>query len=222
MEASFWESRWTTERIGFHLGDTNPNLARWWPELHILTESRVLVPLCGKSLDLLWLHRRGHRVIGVELSAKACAAFFAENDLAFRQEVKGEHTRWIGVGDAEGLELLQGDFFHAPAELIGRVDALYDRASLIALPPALRPKHTAQLGKLLPTGARGLMITITYPQAEKAGPPFSVPTDELTERLASDFSVDALQTTDLLEAPEAANRWGLSSLIEVVHSVTRT
>ena len=222
MEASFWHARWQSQQIGFHQATVNENLARWWPTLGVPSDARVLVPLCGKSVDLLWLRQQGHSVVGVELAESACRGFFEENALPFRVEQAGAYVRWLGEGAADGIIVLQGDFFAAPADVIGPVSALYDRAALIALPPPMRELHCAQLAALLPTGARGLLVTIAYPQSEKAGPPFSVPTSEVHERLDADFSVESVHEADQLATPDAPNRWGLTALSELVHALTRT
>lgn len=70
MQADFWQARWQRNEIGFHLSEVNPYLLRHWPTLGLSADSRVLVPLCGKSLDLSWLAGQGHAVLGVELAEK--------------------------------------------------------------------------------------------------------------------------------------------------------
>ena len=50
-----WLARWAKGRIGFHLPAPHPALERWWPRLDVAPQAKVLVPLCGKSLDMRWL-----------------------------------------------------------------------------------------------------------------------------------------------------------------------
>ena len=71
MHAEFWQARWARSEIGFHLPEVNPYLQQYWPALGLPEGARVLVPLCGKSLDLVWLVEQGHAVIGVELAERA-------------------------------------------------------------------------------------------------------------------------------------------------------
>ena len=59
-----WIERWQIGRTGWHEPQGNASLKRYWD----LTGRRVLVPLCGKSADLLWLESQGNSVTGVELS----------------------------------------------------------------------------------------------------------------------------------------------------------
>lgn len=177
MDAEFWHERWRENRIGFHLEAPNPQLLAHWPALEVPVPARVLVPLCGKSVDLAWLRERGHDVVGIELSPIAVEAFFDEHALPARREVTGELVIW----HAPGISIYCGDVFAIDAERLGRVDALYDRAALIALPPELRPRYMAHLAALLPTGATGLLLTLDYAQAQMSGPPFAVPDDEVRQ-----------------------------------------
>ncbi len=84
MEPAFWHKRWADNQIGFHQGQVNSYLQTHWPALGLETGSRVLVPLCGKSLDLVWLAGQGYRVLGVELSRRAVEDFFREHGLEAR------------------------------------------------------------------------------------------------------------------------------------------
>ena len=65
MDADFWQQRWREGRTGFHQDRPTPLLAQYWDAIGVAAGARVLVPLCGKSLDLAWLAARGHRVLGV-------------------------------------------------------------------------------------------------------------------------------------------------------------
>lgn len=178
MEPDFWNARWREGRIGFHEGRPNAHLSRHVARLG--ARRRVLVPLCGKAEDLAWLAGQGHEVVGVELVEDAVRAFFSEHGLTPTVTPRGAHTEYA----AAGLTLLAGDFFATTRELLGPVDALYDRAALIALPPAMRTRYAAHLLGLLPKGAPGLVITLEYPQAAMPGPPFSVPEAEFRAHYA--------------------------------------
>ncbi len=165
----FWHARWTSDQIGFHEGQPNRYLRRFWPGLG--ARGRVLVPLCGKSHDLGWVAEQGHDVVGVELSPVACAAFFAERGEVPTVSAAGRHTRYVH----DRITLLQGDIF----DLEGDFDALWDRAALIALPAPVRVRYAA----LVRARVRGpkLVVTFVYDQARRDGPPFSVPDAELLE-----------------------------------------
>lgn len=168
-----WLARWREGRIGFHEGRPNALLGRQIARLAGCR--RVLVPLCGKAEDLAFLAEHGHEVIGVELAEQAVRAFFAGHALAPSIAARGPFAAY----HAGAFTLLVGDFFAATPELIGPVDALYDRAALIALPAELRPRYVALLRALLPARAPALVITLEYDQHAMAGPPFAVLEPEL-------------------------------------------
>lgn len=230
MKAEFWHSRWRDGAIGFHQSDVSPALPAFWQATVGAAEGRrVLVPLCGKSLDMRWLHAQGHHVVGIELSPIACEAFFREQGWAYEQDHAPAGsavawTRWRGVGAAEGVELLQADIFAVPDEVVGAVDLLYDRASLIALPlggqARMRERLAERLAHWLPAGAAGLLVTLDYPQAQRNGPPFAIGPAAAEALLGPTFAVRLLQTADML-AKEGGSRWPVDRLEGHVFALQR-
>lgn len=184
MEREFWLARWQSGQINFHEGRPNRFLDRH--AHHLGSGRRVLVPLCGKAVDVAYLAARGHQVVGVELAVDAVDAFFAEHALRPTVERAGD----LAVYRAGAITIVAGDLFATTAAVVGPVDALYDRAALIALPAATRPAYVAHLRGLLPAGAPGMVVTIEYPQALMDGPPFSVDEDEVRRHWAGAALVD--------------------------------
>jgi len=216
MEPEFWHARWERNDIGFHQEDINTLLAEWWPKIGP-REGTVFVPLCGKSRDLLWLRTQGLSVIGVELSELAVRAFFAENALVpTRTEREG-----FSVWRADGVTLWCGDFFALRPEWLSEVTGYYDRAALIALPPELRGAYVEHAARLLPRGTRGLLVTLEYEQTEMQGPPFSVPTAEVRQRLGTHFVVTHLHSRDKLVGESRYKQKGLTALVEKIYAVER-
>ena len=161
MESSFWHERWQKNAIGFHQEEINPQLKEFWPGLKLPPHSAVFVPLCGKSRDMLWLHERGHEVIGVELSPIAARDFYAENKIPSKSTSRGKFEQWEGGG----IKILVGDFFNLDSSHLADVAGVYDRASLIALPLDMRPNYAAHLAAILRPEAEILLVTLEYPQA---------------------------------------------------------
>ena len=188
MQPDFWHQRWADNQIGFHQDAPTPLLLKHWPGLGIAAGAQVFVPLAGKSLDMAWLASQGHRVLGVELSQLAVEQFFAEHDLqpGIRETKYGRHYT------ANGIELICGDAFALDADALRDCAAVFDRAALIALPPELRERYASELYASLPTGSRGLLVTLEYPQEERPGPPFSVTEDEVRALYSRDWQVDLL------------------------------
>lgn len=215
MDAEFWQQRWREGRIGFHHDAPMPLLVAHWPRLALPPDSRVLVPLCGKSLDMLWLAAQGHRVLGVELSPLAIAQFLEENRLTAStwDSPLGRHYL------ADRIELIQGDAFALDSNTLAGCTAIYDRAAIIALPPALRRHYAASVYARLPPGARGLMITLEYPQAEKDGPPFSVEEPEVRALLEPGWQVNVIERRDILASQTSFVEQGVTALDTAVYAL---
>ncbi|AIR91611.1 thiopurine S-methyltransferase [Pseudomonas cremoricolorata] len=216
MEPAFWHQRWAAQQIGFHQPQVNGYLQRHWPSLGLQAGARVLVPLCGKSLDLLWLLRQGYRVLGIELSREAVAALFSEHGLTPQITREGEFEVWHDGA----LQVWCGDFFALTASQVQDCSALYDRAALIALPRAMRERYLAQLSELLPSPCQGLLVTLEYDQALIDGPPFSVGAEEV-QRGLKDWQVSEVERCDIRQDSPRFVAAGVSSLRERVYRLSR-
>ena len=221
MHADFWHERWAENRIGFHGARPHGRLVEHWPALDIDPATPVFVPLCGKSLDVLWLHERGHPVFGVDLSEIACEAFFVDNALAFERRAMERGIEFTGTGDAAGIRLIAGDFFALTPVDTEHVHAVYDRAALFAMPEGLRADYARQLVDLLPLQTRGLVMTIEYDASKMDGPPFSVPDAELRELLGGNFELELLAHHAGPERLGNLADRGLDTLDERVYGVRR-
>ena len=171
MDPAFWKSRWAEGKIGFHEGKPNSYLARHHDKLAIYP--RVLVPMCGKAEDLAFLAAHGHEVVGVELVEDAVKAFFAEHGLV---PTVVEHAAFAEYR-APQITIFVGDVFRARRDVVGQIDAIWDRAALVALPDDMRRRYVDHLRALGPK--RVLCVAFEYDQSKMSGPPFSVEEGEL-------------------------------------------
>ncbi|MCB4454266.1 thiopurine S-methyltransferase [Leisingera sp. McT4-56] len=170
MEQEFWQARWRENRIGFHEAAPNSLLTKHFSQLGLEAGHSVFVPLCGKALDLDWLLSKGLRVTGVEFNQGAVEEVFARLGLAPEVSRQDGLIRY----QADGLTLYAGDFFALSPAHLGRVDAVYDRAALVAVKPEDRQAYAAHLNRITGT-ARQMLIGFDYDQSLMDGPPFSVP-----------------------------------------------
>ena len=216
MKKEFWLERWEREETGFHQDDFNPYLRQYWQELHLESGSVVFVPLCGKSLDMLWLRDQGHQVLGVELSAIAVQAFFSENGYNPQHDAHGK----FDLCEADGIRVMCGDFFDLCRDDLKNVAAVYDRASLIALPPEMRERYVRHLVSILPPATQILLVTVDYPQEEMQGPPFSVSPGEVDALFRDQAEVRMLSQADVLAQNPRFQQRGLSSLQENIFLLT--
>jgi len=217
METDFWKERWEKGEIGFHQNEFSPYLDKHWNKLSIAAGSRVFVPMAGKSSDMNWFVQQGYSVTGVELSNLAVDAFFSENKLQHRVE---ECHRFLTY-KSDHIDLHCGDFFQLTEDDISDISAVYDRASLIALPPSMRKQYTEHLMRILPKQVRIFLVTMEYAQEEMGGPPFSVSQQEVESLYQIEFDITLLETTDILDQNQRFRERGLSALKENVYSLVR-
>lgn len=216
MEHDFWHERWEGNRIRFHQGVTNPMLERHHGILGAAGAGQVLVPLCGKAVDMAWLAGRGWQVLGVELSPVAVRDFFAERGSEPAESRDGAFE----AREADGVRLLRGDFFVLGAAQTAGVVAAYDRAALVALPASMRARYAAHLLDRLAPAAPVLVITFEYPQLEAHGPPFSVGEEEVRALFGARRHVRCLESIDVLEENPDLKARGLSRLVEHAFALT--
>jgi thiopurine S-methyltransferase len=217
MEISYWESRWKNNRIGFHSPEPNPRLVQLRDDGRIGAGMNVLIPLCGKSVDMKWLADRGIRVTGVEASELPCRDFFREQDLDYTESRSGDFT----VYNSGMITIMQGDFFRLPPSFNNTFDAVFDRAALVALPPEKRKLYSARLTSLCRAGAVKMLISYEYDQDEMAGPPFAVPVDEVAALYAGSMSIEIVDNDPVDPIPERFARRGLRQMRELTILMNR-
>lgn len=184
MESHFWQQRWQRGDIGFHQSATNPFLLAHFDQLNVPAGGRVFLPLCGKTRDLAWLLAHGYRVAGAELSQLAIDALFQELGVSpsITERAGLLHYR------APDIDLFVGDIFQLQAQQLGSIDAIYDRAALVALPAAMRSRYAAHLIQLSATAPQ-LLITYEYDQTRMDGPPFSVSAEEVSQHYNASYQL---------------------------------
>tara|TARA_Y100001960_G_C14755211_1_gene870851 strand:+ start:1304 stop:1951 length:648 start_codon:yes stop_codon:yes gene_type:complete len=211
-DPEFWHSKWAANQIGFHLEDVNPLLIEYWKHTNPTHDAKVFVPLCGKSEDLVWLATKHEDVQGVELSNIAVRAFFAEHFYTpMVMPVNGQHELF----QFDELSIYVGDFFTAP---IQPVDIVYDRASLVALPKEMRGEYAERIKSLLNSGGRMLLVTLEYDQSLMAGPPFSVPEQEVRS-LYKGYKITELHRNDEADMPPKLSKIEGARMTEVVYLI---
>lgn len=192
MDAQFWHDRWASNEIGFHKSEANPLLVKYLGELPLATGSRIFLPLCGKTLDIGWLLSRGFQVAGAELSGIAIQQLFAQLGVTPTITKVGALDHY----HAPQVDLFVGDIFAVPPALLGPVDAVYDRAALVALPQQMRARYTAHLTTLTAQSPQ-LLISFEYDQHAMEGPPFSVTTAEIHQHYGHRYDITVLASLDV-------------------------
>jgi len=194
MEKSFWIKNWEENNIGFHNSEYNELLLKHFPCFSLEGNCHIFVPLCGKTQDLIWLAMQGQKVTGVEVSPLAVAGFFEENNFSFDKTEDGAFNRYSSK--TPPIEILEGDFFEVNNQVLGKVNFLYDRASIVALPPELRKKYTEVITDILSPGDQMLLVAMEYDSPEVLGPPFPVTERDIRSYYENNFSIEVLEEID--------------------------
>ena len=201
MNPEFWQKRWQEKRIGFNQSEVNPLLVKYFGHLNVPAGGRVFVPLCGKSIDMVWLAAQGYDVVGVELVEIAVQAFFTEQNVQpnVHQLVDNPAIKcYQGQLFGQEVEIWVADIFALTSAEIGSIDAVYDKAALIALPANMRPKYSEQIRKLGGNVsnkiAPQLLLTLNYDQSQKNGPPFSISSEQIQHYYGEHYHISELTT----------------------------
>ena len=184
MNTDFWLQRWENNDIGFHQHEANPLLTQYFRTLSLAEGGRLFLPLCGKTRDIGWLLSKGYRVAGAELSELAIEQLFAELGATLEVSGAGELRHY----QAPGIDIFVGDLFQLTGKMLGPVDAIYDRAALVALPEETRQRYAAHLMEIT-NGAPQLLITYESDQQLMDGPPFSISPAEVRRHYDDSYDV---------------------------------
>lgn len=208
MNSDFWIKKWENGETRFHQTNFHPQLVK---HVGFFSPGTILVPLCGKTLDMVFLARKGFTVIGVELSPIACRDFFTENNIPFREKA----VKNFLIFESDQITLWCGDFFQLPRDVWAKVTGVYDRAALIALPQDLRIKYANEFWF---NNLKILLLTLEYPDQFIQGPPFSV-TESEVKTLYPAFSIEKAESV-LVEEFKDHPKFGTTSVRESVYRLS--
>jgi len=216
MDKNFWLKAWEDNNIAFHETQVNDYLTRFFAKLQPVTEA-ILVPLCGRSVDLLWLLKHHSKVVGVELSKIAVESFWRERGITPELEQRGVYT----VYSFEQCKILLGDFFKLRTSDIGKVSAVYDKGCLVALPPELRIKYVDLMKNLLCKGTKMLLIAVEYDKVVVT-PPFPVTQTDITQLYGDAFSITLLAKEKMKNIAPSWEEKGVDELTRCIYFLEKT
>ena len=193
MDSTFWLQKWEKNEIGFHKSEANPVLVKYFAELSLLKGSRVFVPLCGKTLDISWLLSKGYRVAGAELAEMAVEQLFDELGVKPKISRIGKTSLY----SAKDIDIFVGNIFDVSGEMLGSVDAIYDRAALVALPEEIRNRYTVHLKEITDKASK-LLVTFEYDRNLMEGPPFSISKEEVDRHYSDSYDLSFLASNDVV------------------------
>ncbi len=192
MDTNFWLQKWKDNNIAFHKSEANPLLVKHFDQLSLAEGDRVFLPLCGKTLDIAWLLSKGYRIAGAELSAIAINQLFANLKIQPKISPAGQLQHY----SAQNIDIFVGNIFDLPKSVLGPVDAIYDRAALVALPKEVRDRYTAHLAQITQTAPQ-LIICYEYDQTLMSGPPFSITEQEIRQHYEGSYALDLIESRSM-------------------------
>lgn len=219
LEKAFWEEKWKAGQIGANQTEPNPFLLKHYSALNPPKNSHILVPLCGKTIDMRWIASQGNRVTGIEFARDPINGFFREGGLTPKIET---NLTGFQIHSSPPFRIFEGDFFQVLPGEVGPIDWIYDRAALVALPPSTQPKYVEHLARFLKPGGQIFLISYDYNESEMEGPPFSTPPSRVHELYDDAFTVELLETAETLSIHPTLLERGLKSYLnESVYRLRR-
>lgn len=155
MTQELWREKWRSNDIAFHQERINPLLKAHLPRVKLNPGDRILVPLCGKSLDMGWLNQCHYRVMGVELSSVAIADYFDELGVKPQRQMQGNFTRWWH----KHIQIWCGNIFDLNLLDVDRIKLIYDSAALTAFDADERQTYVDHFAKILPMRTQIMLMT---------------------------------------------------------------
>ena len=217
MDKQFWLDKWQKKDTKFDQIQVNPYLIKHERIFESLESKRIFVPLCGKSIDIMWFLKQGAEVIGVELSTIAIESFFAENNVTYEKINKDHFT----IYQAKSLKFICGDFFQLDKNDVGDIDWIYDRASLIALDNITRVEYAQKISQLTLNKSKMMLITLSYKTSVPEHPPYSVTDEEVHLLFSKNFQINTLAQNENLDIMPHLIQRGLTDLTDRLYLLTK-
>ena len=223
---SYWSEMWDSNRLGFHNSDVHNALVKYRAPFLGDAPGRVLVPLCGKTVDLAWLAAQPGvtGVTGVEFVKKAVDDYAKEHPQALLRKAPSPAGRLFKHVLSNGvLTLLCGDIFSLPKT--PAYERVWDRAALVALDPAQRQAYVATICQALSPKGKILLQTLTRAagpaESRAAGPPFSVSEADVAALYGAAFEVRKLEEVDALKSSPKFAAEGLTKVTASTYLLTK-
>lgn len=96
-------------------------------------------------------------MVGAELSEVAIVQLFEDLEPIPKITDLGDVKRYSGAG----ITVFVGDILDVRGDMVGDIDAIYDRAALVALPEFVRANYVAHVARIT-GGASQILLTFEY------------------------------------------------------------
>jgi len=215
MEKEYWLNKWQTNDTPWHSQEINRNLIDNIDKLELQPGNCILVPLCGKTKDMLWLADRGYHVIGIELCPMACTDFFKELNIEPRIANEDSFQKY----QHKNIEIYCVDVFKLTEGSLPTIHAVYDNRALIALPPSMQKKYVDHLVACIGTHVKYMLLTIES-SCVVTGPPFSINRADVDSLFAEYCKIEQLNRIPCTKIPEHLIKKGYAELVESTYYIS--
>ncbi|CAK8673561.1 unnamed protein product [Clavelina lepadiformis] len=192
MKEGDWLGRWNNRKIAFHNLYVHPDLMKHERKF-LKANDKVYVPLCGKSFDLNYLASEGYDVIGCEFSETAIIEFFDEHSIKYERSHHPTAPYEIFKGLNKKITIYKGDFFGLDSAIMGKVDAVWDRGSFVAIHPSQQTKYVVLMHDVVNPTGKYLLVTFFY-QGSSSGPPYSITGKAIHDVFSRYFNISVVET----------------------------
>ncbi len=198
MSNQLWKAKWKRNDISFHQPVINPLLQQYLSTLNLYAGDRLLIPLCGKSVDMDWLSQSGFRVTGIEISEIAIKAYFDALQVSPAKQRHGCFTRW----SYQNVEIWCGDIFDLTMMDLSNIKVLYDNASLTAFPADDRIQYIRHFSDNLPHDCQILLITDETPDDQQFNSVMTIDS-EVSALYSTDYQIELLHGKNCIKKDPA-------------------
>ncbi|KAG0284637.1 hypothetical protein BGZ96_011025 [Linnemannia gamsii] len=192
-----WNELWRREIHPWDKGTPSPALIEVIEKKPISAQipksGNVLVPGCGRGVDVFYLGNEHRKAYGLDISPIAV------------QQCKDIRTE-KGISESVA-EFIVGDFFKfdTPA---GGFQLVYDYTFFCAIPPTLRADWGRRMSEIIPKD--GILITLMFPIGTHTdGPPFAVSVDHYHSFLDANFDCLLVDDCSSFEARQGKEKIGV-------------
>ncbi|CAK8674631.1 unnamed protein product [Clavelina lepadiformis] len=191
----YWRNLWKNDQAWFHMSDAHPDMLKFQDQF-LRDNCRVYVPLCGKSVDLKYLADKGHEVVGCEFCETAILQFFEEQSIKYERYQHPTAPYEIFKATDKNITIYKGDFFALGSSIMGKVDAIWDRGSFVAIDPSRRREYADVIYDVINADGKYLLYSVEY-EGNISSTPYNVQEQEIDDIFGQKFAAFTLDTHEV-------------------------
>ncbi|KAI0230489.1 Thiopurine S-methyltransferase [Lamellibrachia satsuma] len=161
---------------------------------------KVLIPMCGKAVELSWFAELGHSVVGIEASIVPIEEFFSDNNFQYSVEGCEQISGQLYKAEGVDIKIYCCDIFNFTKNLESEFDVIWDRGAFGAVDPSDRRQYATLMSSLMTSACCYLSVVNYYGDKAReeaglppTGPPHVIHLDQVQDYFAPSCSVELLE-----------------------------